>query len=376
MTTLKRILTMLLAAALLFALCACGKDKKADESTDAPDVSQGTESSGTDESTGSSSSELDRNLDEKGYFKGVKATDYLVLPQYIGLEVPRSVVTPNSEEVSRQINAILENYAVEEKITEGVVQDGDTINIDYTGTVDGVAFDGGSTNGAGSNVTIGVDSFIDNMLERMVGHSVGENFDLDAHFPEDYRNTDLAGKDSVFNVTINYIVKPGDVPTTLTNEMAADFGFATADALMQDIESWVIRQQESEMFYSLFSDIELNELPEAVMDFVISDDMAYFYDYASQTGMEVDDIISQYTEWETSDEYIAGNYANFSNTAATYVLIQAIAEQEGITATDEDIAAFGFDSYRGTYSDEYLKMFILQERLVPQFIFDNAKIVD
>ncbi len=92
------------------------------------------------------------------------------------------------------------------KTEEGlVVKEGDTVNIDYTGYKDGVAFDGGSTNGEGTDLTIGSKMYIDGFEDGLIGHKVGETVDLNLTFPEDYGATDLAGADVVFTVTINGI---------------------------------------------------------------------------------------------------------------------------------------------------------------------------
>ncbi len=88
-----------------------------------------------------------------------------------------------------------------------VVEEGDTVNIDYTGYKDGEAFDGGSTNGAGTDLTIGSDMYIDGFEDGLIGHKVGETVDLNLTFPENYGATDLAGADVVFTVTINGIYK-------------------------------------------------------------------------------------------------------------------------------------------------------------------------
>lgn len=90
--------------------------------------------------------------------------------------------------------------------TEGLeAKDGDKVNIDYTGYLDGEAFAGGSTDGAGADLELGSDTYIDGFEDGIVGHKVGETFDLNLTFPENYGNSDLAGKDVVFTVTLNGI---------------------------------------------------------------------------------------------------------------------------------------------------------------------------
>lgn len=86
-------------------------------------------------------------------------------------------------------------------------EDGDTVNIDFTGTVDGEEFDGGSTNGEGYDLVLGSNSFIDDFEEQIEGHHPGETFDVNVTFPDDYSETSLAGKDAVFETTLNGIYK-------------------------------------------------------------------------------------------------------------------------------------------------------------------------
>lgn len=85
------------------------------------------------------------------------------------------------------------------------VQDGDVVNIDYTGYKDGEAFDGGSTNGAGADLEIGSGTYIDGFESGLIGKKVGDTVDLDLTFPENYGASDLAGADVTFTVTINGI---------------------------------------------------------------------------------------------------------------------------------------------------------------------------
>ena len=85
------------------------------------------------------------------------------------------------------------------------IENGDTVNIDYVGTVDGVEFDGGSTNGAGADLTIGSGRYIDDFEEQLIGSHPGDTVEVNVTFPEDYGNDELNGKDAVFEVVINGI---------------------------------------------------------------------------------------------------------------------------------------------------------------------------
>ena len=361
---LRRIITAALTAALLLSLLgACAKsedDEKAEVSSSAAPPATET----------ADYSDLGRGLDENGYFEGVRALDFLTLPQYIGIEVPASVLKADEQSVKDQIDAVLQAYPIVEKLYDGEVKDGDKINIDYTGTIDGIAFDGGSTNGMGSDVIIGETQFIDNMLPRLIGHRVGETVKLDARFPDNYRSEELRGKDSVFTITINYIVSE-HVSDTLTDALAEQLGFETASELEADITDWVTEQQKKSFLSDCFSDTEVTEIPDCVMDHVIAEDLEQFYYYSGQYGMPLEDILKRLTGIDSLESYISGRYESYTSTAAYYLLIQAIAEKEGLKATDEDIASGGFSS---STDSRYAKQYILRESIVPDFIFANAAI--
>lgn len=107
----------------------------------------------------------------------------------------------DDETLQTQIDSMMANYASPEQIKDREVADGDTVNIDYVGSVDGVEFDGGSTNGAGTSVTIGVTSYIDDFLEQLIGHQPGETFNVEVTFPDEYpQNTDLQGNGWLFSL--------------------------------------------------------------------------------------------------------------------------------------------------------------------------------
>lgn len=93
-------------------------------------------------------------------------------------------------------------YSTDTSLT---IEDGDTVNIDYVGSIDGVEFEGGSTNGAGTDLTIGSGLYIDDFEEQLIGAHPGDSVDVNVTFPDDYQQEDLQGKDALFQVTINGI---------------------------------------------------------------------------------------------------------------------------------------------------------------------------
>ena len=155
------------------------------------------------------------------------------------------------------------------------------MNIDYVGSIDGEEFAGGNTQGQGTTVTIGVTQYIDDFLEQLIGHTPGETFDIEVTFPETYENSpDLAGKDAVFNVTINYI--QGDlIERELDDEIAVDCGFETAQELRDFLEERIILSKKANFADELSQTAVCEEVPQQVVDYLKNIDI-YAFDVNSQ----------------------------------------------------------------------------------------------
>jgi trigger factor len=176
-----------------------------------------------------SNSDMSAGLDEDGKISGVNVSDYITLADYKNISIPEDEVAATDEEVDEDINSTLEEYEYVSDDTSLEVADGDVVNIDYVGTVDGEEFDGGSSDGEGYDLTIGSGTFVDDFEEQLIGAHPGDEVTVEVTFPDDYTSEDLAGKDAVFAVTINGI--------TVTPELTDDFvaenldieGVTTAD---------------------------------------------------------------------------------------------------------------------------------------------------
>ena len=203
--------------------------------------------SSSDTAVQSSALTYEGYLDESGLWDGVRALDYVTLPEdYAHISVPADQVAVNDDDVQAQIDSLASSYATTAEVTDRAVEDGDTVNIDYVGTIDGVEFDGGSTQGAGTTVTIGVTSYIDDFLEQLIGHMPGETFDVEVTFPDDYGVDELNGKDAVFSVTINHIEEQ-ELPTIddewVTTNLESSLGVSTLDELKSSIRDSPHRQR-------------------------------------------------------------------------------------------------------------------------------------
>ena len=134
------------------------------------------------------------------------SNDYITIGQYKGVEVEK--VEPEEvtdESVENKILGVQQEQAVVSDVTDRPAEEGDTATIDYVGKKDGVAFQGGTANDY--PLTLGSNSFIDGFEDGIVGHSIGETFDLNLTFPEDYGNAELAGQEVVFTVTLKSLTK-------------------------------------------------------------------------------------------------------------------------------------------------------------------------
>lgn len=311
-------------------------------------------------------------LDINGFFKDIKASDYISLPEYKGVSIPADILEANEDEVDEQIELILDEYTTYEEITERAVEDGDTVNIDYVGTIDGVAFDGGSTNGQGTDVTIGVTNYIDNFLEQLIGHFAGDRFDVYVTFPVDYGVDSLNGKEAVFDVTINALYGE-EIRAEMTDTIANDYGFETVEELKQDIRNWLVTQNKSDFFTELIQGAELKkDVPQQVMDFIVKSDLSDYQYYADSYGVTLDEFMYSYVGYESTDVYLEYNAETYKNNARYLLAIQAIAETEGLSVTDMDVSDAGLSDYIESYGMPYLKQYVLQTITVPSFVIDNA----
>jgi len=125
---------------------------------------------------------------------------------YKGIEVPEVTLTEvDDKAVEDQISAVLDENKTSEKITDRAVENGDIITLDYEGKINGEAFDGGSATDA--SLGIGSGQFIEGFEDSAIGHNIGDTYDWNGKFPEQYQSEELAGKDVVFTITIKGITK-------------------------------------------------------------------------------------------------------------------------------------------------------------------------
>ena len=152
-----------------------------------------------------SSSDFSAGLTETGLINGVDTTSVVTLADYENLVVPMSEVAATAEEIDSSIQSTLSSHKAVSEDSSIVIASGDTVNIDYVGSIDGVEFSGGNTNGAGADLTIGSGTYIDDFEEQLIGSHPGDTVEVNVTFPENYGNEELNGKDALFVVEVNGI---------------------------------------------------------------------------------------------------------------------------------------------------------------------------
>ena len=231
------------------------------------------------------------------------------------------------------------------------------MNIDYSGAVDGVAFTGGTA--TGYDLTLGSHTFIDGFEDQIIGHNIGDTFDVTVTFPEGYGDsTDaegntitLSGKEAVFSVTLNAITQ--SVVPTLTDEwvetnFAASDDLHTADALRQYFDSALYANNlDNAVMDYLLNNATFKEIPTQITSYYIRMFLNYHSQLATQYGMELD-AYAQAKGYADANAMLADSDAYFEHLAKQDLVFQAIAEQLDITPTQEQI-----DSANSSYTDTY-----------------------
>lgn len=376
-TTLKNKLIRLGAAALaltmIAALAGCGSAGTSGSASASASTSGSAASEDVPEMV---DIDYSKYIDENGFWKDIRALDYVTLPQYKGVEIPAEEIEPTEEELESNRQSLLSQWASYNEITDRAVEDGDTVNIDYVGKVDGVEFTGGNTGGAGTTVTIGVTSYIDDFLEQLIGHKPGETFDVNVTFPDDYSDsTDLegntlvlAGKDAVFTTTINYIqgdelIYPEMDDAFVAENLQATYGWATAAEAEEGIANAIRESKKYNYLLDYLSEnAQITEVPEAIANNMREAQLASVNNQAASYGISVDTLM-MLSGYGSEDEYLAMLEEQLPEAAKFSLIRQAIAEQEGMTVDEAELQEMLGDNYQ-TYVDTYGLNYIKQDVMI------------
>ena len=353
--------------ALALSLAGCGASSSSSSSSQA--------ASGSSSAVEDHSDVYSAYLNDDGTLKGVDSAALVTLPQYKGISVPAEEYTITDDELNTQINSILDQYATYDQIKDRAIEDGDVVNIDYVGSVDGEEFSGGNTNGNGTLVTAGSDAYIDDFLTQIIGHTPGETFNVEVTFPDPYENNpDLAGKDAVFVTTINYIQGDKQVPE-LTDEFVsqtaalADYGTAQGmkDTIRTSMEN---NKADNYVLQKVLDACQFSEFPADLVDQLVNVSMAQFESQASAYGLDMETARSM-MGYDSEDAQREAMTASAQEQLKTVVMLEAIAKAEGLTV-DEDALTNYFSTNVGTSDYSAYQTYYGRGYLCQAVLLDSA----
>ena len=260
---------------------------------------------------------------------------------YRGIEAPKAVAETTDAEVDAEINNARARLARTVEVTDRAAANGDIANIDFDGYVDGVAFNGGK--GEGHDLKLGSGSFIPGFEAQIEGKNVGEEFDVNVTFPEDYHAEELAGKAAVFKTKLNAL-KVEELPEA-DDDFAKDVSeFDTFDEYKADVKAKITKRHEDSAdreFETALMDALMEklvaEIPEVMFE-VETDN--FLRDYDNRLRMQGLDL-NQYTKYTglTLDTLRAQFRPNAEKQVKTRLALEKIASVENLTVTDEEIEA-------------------------------------
>ena len=333
-------------------------------------------------------SDMSAGITAEGKIDGVDAASLVELVDYENISVPADEVAATAEEVDAEINSTLEGYtelSADESIS---VADGDQVSIDYVGTIDGVEFDGGSAEDY--SLTIGSGTFIDDFEQQLIGHNVGEEIMVEATFPDDYSNADLAGKDASFDVTIKGVM----VTPELTDEFVAEKlseteGVSTAEEYRAKVENDFYEEHlEDYLTNYIMDNSTIKSYPKKYINTLKSilkyDDTAmleYYNQIFASYGTTYENV------WDTRGEDIDDEFSyekelteRAKESAKNAIVYQTIFEKAGLSI-DMDAAIAEMTEENGedyvtniknTYGDNYMAQAEIKNAVI-EYLMDLYK---
>lgn len=323
----------------------------------------------------------DFKVEEISKENGIKSVITVVVkPQievkdYKGLEMPKEEVTVSDDEVNAEIEKVRERNARIIEVTDRAAENGDTTVIDFEGFVDGVAFEGGK--GESHELALGAGQFIPGFEEQIVGHNIGEEFDVNVTFPEEYHAENLKGKEAVFKVKLHEI-KAKELPE-LDDEFVKDVSeFDTLAEYSADVKAGIEKHKnehaeshaEGHLFDNLIEKIE-GEIPDEMYEGEVDEIINQFAYRLQSQGLNLETYL-KYTNM-TTEEMRKTYRVQAEKQVKLRLALEKIAEIEGITSSDDEIAK-EYEELAKQYSMEVekIKGFITAENLSEDIVRRKA----
>lgn len=374
-------ISMLLVMALSVTGCSQktatkDKDTKTEETAKTDDAEE-TESDNTEDTSEDTPTTAE-------LMAGIDVEKCVTLGDYKGVTVEKTIQSVTDEDVQNEIDNALANYPVE---VDQAAKEGDTVNIDYVGKIDGEEFDGGSDQGA--DLKLGSGKVIDGFEDGLIGARKGETRTLNLTFPEDYTQ-DLAGKAVEFTVTVNAVKEPLSEPTdqwVADNiegyDNIADYKAGIRSEQEESNEQTAENQVRYAAWTQVIDNCTINEYPETLVEVGKKLYKQQVETYAKYAGMELDAYIE--SSGLTQEEYQSNMEEYGKNVAAQALVCQAICNKEGFAIGDDDyqkalqdmLTEYGCteDELIQTYGQDNVEQSIMLNR-VSNLIMENANVTE
>ncbi len=265
----------------------------------------------------------------------------VVFGAYKGIKFKKNEYNVKDEDVEEELKRLQERNSRMVDVTDREVKDGDTVTIDYSGSVDGVKFDGGTAEK--QTLVIGSKTFIPGFEEQVIGMKIGEDRDINVKFPEEYHAENLKGKDAVFAIKLHEI-KVKELPE-INDEFIKDaVGAESVDAYKTETRARLEKQNADKAERELEDEIVKKitetsdvEIPDALIENQI-DRMVQEMEYRlSYQGLKLADYL-KYLD-KSMEDFRKGYQEQATELVKSQLVIEGIIEREEITATDEDVEA-------------------------------------
>ena len=325
-----------LVMCMALAVNGCGDNKETTDTENTATEQQTEESEDTQEQAAS-------YTDSTGATRLVSVDNvekYVTIADYKGITLDNSVQEVTDEAVENRVAENLKSSAETVTDENATIQNGDTATINFVGTKDGEAFEGGTGNNY--DLVIGSGSMIPGFEEGIVGMKKGETKDVPVTFPENYRNTELAGQDAVFQITVQSFKRP---PELTDDWVAANTDYKTVDEYKANVRTQLEQEAQEQADNSLrstawstvYTNSEVVEYPEKDVEEASKTFRNQAEAYAKQGNMELEDFVA--SQGVSMDDFEAQCQQYAQAKVKQDLIIQGIMDAEGMTLEDEESLA-------------------------------------
>ena len=369
-------ISILLSMGLSITACSSTPTSNATPETTATSETATAETASVDWSKGISSD---------GRFENVVAKDYIDMPDdYIHYGINLDSIAPSNEEITRQVNDFASYYGLTKEVTDRAAQSGDIANIAYIGTVDGVAFTGGTTDNY--DLELGSGTFIDGFEDQIIGHKTGDEFEITVTFPSGYGTTtdldtgektiELANKEAKFHITVNsistYDVSDADVERVFSNSTLTDGTHVTTVKLLHTYikEKLIESDLQSSVQQYLIKNVVVKKDTSKLIDTQLENRRNSLEQSAAELGQDVNEYIAYYSSYSTLDDYIESQRADVEDDLILYLSAQYMADEDDYTPTEDNVKTYvgtNYDSVVEELGYNYLAQKCLDDHVMSNY---------